>query len=100
MSSFWKKLRNLPVPHNFLGSFFKTFLIVPQELSVKLEIICEDQSLFFFRVKDQNSFMLKLYFGYVLVIENSKLLMNFPPFCLLHLEKKKCYPKAETILKA
>lgn len=96
---FFKKLRNLPVPHHFLGSVFKIFLIFPQELSNKLVNICEDQSLFFFRVKDQNSFFLKLYFVYVTVIENSKLVMKFSPFYLIDLDYKKCCPKAETILK-
>lgn len=86
------------MPHHFLDSVFKIFLVVPQELSIKLVNACEGESLFF-RVKDQNSLFLKLYFGYVMVLENSKLVMNFSPFYLLDLENKKYFSKAETILK-
>lgn len=99
MNYFWKKLRNLPVSYHLLGSVFKIYLVVPQELSVKLVNICEDESLFFFRVKYQNSFFLKLYFGYVMIIENSKLVVNFSPFYWLDLENKKCLSKTEAILK-
>lgn len=97
MNYFCKKHRNLPVPHHFLDSAFKIFLICCQEQSVILVNICE--LVFLFRVKDQNSFFLKLYFGYVMIIENSKLVMKFSPFYLVDLEKKKCCPKAETVLK-
>lgn len=91
----WKTTRGSP----FSWFSLQIFLIVPQELSVELVNICGDQSLFFFRVKDQNNFFFKFYVGYVLIIENSKLVMNFSQFYLIHLEKKKYCPKAETILK-